>query len=86
MGYNITRPWPAAMPGQPVANRCAPYHSQADFVPVIPVNTAMLDGTLEAAVTSAPPPYQQVLSSAVSICTFTGMCRRVIQTSDSAQH
>lgn len=38
---------------------------EADFVPVIPINTAMLDGTLEAAVTSAPPPYQQVL---VEIC------------------
>jgi hypothetical protein len=39
---------------------------QAHFVPIIPVNTAMLDGTLEAAVSSAPPPYQQVLLMATT--------------------
>lgn len=33
---------------------------EATFVPVIAVNAAMLDGTLEAAVNSSPPPYEQV--------------------------
>lgn len=32
----------------------------ATFVPVIPCSVAMLDGTLEAAVTSPPPPHNQV--------------------------
>lgn len=32
----------------------------ATFVPVIPCSVAMLDGTLESAVTSPPPPHNQV--------------------------
>jgi altronate dehydratase len=46
---------------------------EADFVPVIPVNTAMLDGTLEAAVSAALPTYQQLPEDTRHAVVMSGM-------------
>lgn len=46
---------------------------EATFVPVISVNAAMLDGTLEAAVSSSPPPYEQLPAGTRRAVLMSGM-------------